>query len=93
MIAVKFFTFQTEEESKPQLLPTPENPVNMSGVGNSVSAANIQTTQIHSTPTTCNNPFATFLHDDKNLSSILSSTFRTLCKETFKKKNRAFKFR
>ncbi|VDK73384.1 unnamed protein product [Onchocerca ochengi] len=64
---------ETEEESKPQLLPTPENPVNMSGVGNSVSAANIQTTQIHSTPTTCNNPFATFLHDDKNLSSILSS--------------------
>ncbi|KAL3998079.1 Homeobox domain family protein [Acanthocheilonema viteae] len=61
---------ETEEESKPQLLQTPENPIN---VGNSLSAANVKTTQIHSTPTTCNNPFATFLHDDKNLSSILSN--------------------
>uniref|UniRef100_A0A1I7VYL9 Homeobox domain-containing protein n=1 Tax=Loa loa TaxID=7209 RepID=A0A1I7VYL9_LOALO len=64
---------ETEEESKPQLLQTPETPININGVGNSVSAANVQTTQIHSTPPTCNNPFATFLHDDKNLSSILSN--------------------
>ncbi|CAG9534787.1 unnamed protein product [Cercopithifilaria johnstoni] len=64
---------ETEEESKPQLLQTPENPANISGVGNSLSAANVQTAQIHSTPTTCNNPFATFLHDDKNLSYILSN--------------------
>uniref|UniRef100_A0A0R3RRJ7 Homeobox domain-containing protein n=1 Tax=Elaeophora elaphi TaxID=1147741 RepID=A0A0R3RRJ7_9BILA len=63
---------ETEEESKPQLMQTPENPVNIGGVGNSTSA-NVQTAQIHSTSATCNNPFATFLHDDKNLSSILSN--------------------
>ncbi|KAM3721582.1 Zinc finger homeobox protein [Dirofilaria immitis] len=62
---------ETEEESKSQLLQASENPVNISSVGNSVSTANVQTAQIHSTPTTCNNPFATFLHDERNLSSIL----------------------
>ncbi|VDK73890.1 unnamed protein product [Litomosoides sigmodontis] len=64
---------EAEEESKAQLLQTPENPVNISSAGNSLSATNVQTAQIHPIPSACNNPFATFLHDDKNLSSILSS--------------------
>ncbi|VIO96827.1 Uncharacterized protein BM_BM7351 [Brugia malayi] len=67
---------ETEEESKPQLLQTSENPVNISGVGgvgNAISSTNVQTAQIHSSSAACNNPFATFLHDDKNISSILSN--------------------
>uniref|UniRef100_A0A915Q0U0 Uncharacterized protein n=1 Tax=Setaria digitata TaxID=48799 RepID=A0A915Q0U0_9BILA len=64
---------ETEEEPKPQLIQTPENPVNVSNMGNSLSTTNIQTAQIHSTSAACNNPFTSFLHEDKNLSSILSS--------------------
>ncbi|VDM98638.1 unnamed protein product [Thelazia callipaeda] len=71
----KITTLKVEAEEKPktQLMQVSENPVNMSCISNQISSTNIQIPQMHSAPSTCNNPFASFLHDDKNLSSILSN--------------------